>query len=673
MCGSAASRCPTSEELDHDYLWRYARRLPARGEIGIFNRSHYEEVLVVRVHPEVLARQKLPDSARAGHLWHRRYREINDWERYLSDNGFKIVKLFLNLSKEEQRQRFLKRIDRPEKNWKFSSADARERRRWDDYQEAFSHMLSATSTEWAPWYVIPADRKWFARICAAAVIAHTLIEIDPQYPTVSDEARAELLVARDELMAQAPRPRRPPRRGTGRRQGGSIEGGHDMAVTVDETGRGEAAEAWYAQSPDAVAAALHVDPADGLSGAEVAKRLAATGPNALPEEEPEPGWRRFLAQYRSYMQLILIAAAVVSALIAEWGTAVLLVALTVLNAVVGLRQQGKAESAMNALKSMVKATARVRRDGTETRARRRPAGPRGRRDPRRRRAGAGRRAHRRRQRPADRRVGADRRERAGGQARLDAAGGALNPGDQTNMAFMNTPVTHGSGVLVVTGTGADTELGKISGLLSATAREESPLTREMDRLTLWIAGRRRTDDDRDVRPRPQPRRGVGHAVHRRGLAGDRRDPGGAADGDPDDPVAGRDRPGQAQRDRQGSPVGRDPRLHLGDQLGQDRDADAEPDDRRGGGHADRPVHDLRHGLRARRQGAPRRPAARPRSRPRSCRTSSPATPSWWTARWSATRPRARCSCSATRPGWTSTPPATGCPGWPPCRSTRPTS
>ena len=138
-----------------------------------------------------------------------------------------------------------------------------------------------------------------------------------------------------------------------------------MAVTVDETGRGEAAEAWYAQSPDAVAAALHVDTADGLSGAEVARRLAATGPNALPEEEPEPGWRRFLAQYRSYMQLILIAAAVVSALIAEWGTAVLLVALTVLNAVVGLRQQGKAESAMNALKSMVKATARVRRDGTE--------------------------------------------------------------------------------------------------------------------------------------------------------------------------------------------------------------------------------------------------------------------------------------------------------------------
>jgi len=197
-------KVPSTQELDHDYLWRYARRLPARGEIGIFNRSHYEEVLVVRVHPEVLDRQKLPASALSGHLWHRRYREINDWERYLSDNGFKIVKLFLNLSKEEQRQRFLQRIDRPEKNWKFSSADARERRRWDDYQEAFSHMLSATSTDWAPWYVVPADRKWFARVCAAAILAHTLIEIDPQYPTVSEKARTELLVARDELLAQAP-------------------------------------------------------------------------------------------------------------------------------------------------------------------------------------------------------------------------------------------------------------------------------------------------------------------------------------------------------------------------------------------------------------------------------------------------------------------------------------
>jgi PPK2 family polyphosphate:nucleotide phosphotransferase len=198
-------KVPSSEELDHDFLWRYACRLPARGEIGIFNRSHYEEVLVVRVHPEVLDRQRLPDSAKGKDIWARRYRDINNWEQYLSDNGFRLVKLFLNLSKEEQRTRFLKRIDLPEKNWKFSSADARERLRWDDYQLAFSEMLSATSTEWAPWYVIPADRKWFARICAAAVIVHTLIGIDPQFPTVSEAQRQQLVAAKADLVAQAPK------------------------------------------------------------------------------------------------------------------------------------------------------------------------------------------------------------------------------------------------------------------------------------------------------------------------------------------------------------------------------------------------------------------------------------------------------------------------------------
>lgn len=197
-------KVPSSEELDHDYLWRYACRLPSRGAIGIFNRSHYEEVLVVRVHQENLDRQRLPESAKRGNVWHRRYREINEWERYLSDNGFRIVKLFLNLSKEEQRARFLKRIDVPDRNWKFSAADVRERKYWDDYQKAFSEVLSATSTKWAPWYVIPADRKWFARICAAAVLAHTLIEVDPQYPTVSDERRLDLLAVRRELEDEAP-------------------------------------------------------------------------------------------------------------------------------------------------------------------------------------------------------------------------------------------------------------------------------------------------------------------------------------------------------------------------------------------------------------------------------------------------------------------------------------
>jgi len=198
-------KVPSAEELDHDYLWRYACRLPARGDIGIFNRSHYEEVLVVRVHPENLDRQKLPAGAKGKGVWERRYREINDWERYLAGNGFKVVKLFLNLSKEEQRTRFFKRLDLPEKNWKFSAADVRERQRWDDYQLAFSEMLSATSTDWAPWYVIPADRKWFARICAAAVLAHTLIGIDPRYPEVTAERRRDLLVVKGELEAQAPK------------------------------------------------------------------------------------------------------------------------------------------------------------------------------------------------------------------------------------------------------------------------------------------------------------------------------------------------------------------------------------------------------------------------------------------------------------------------------------
>ncbi len=197
-------KAPSHEELDHDFLWRCAQRLPARGQIGIFNRSYYEEVLVVRVHPEMLEAQHLPADARTGKIWKRRFREINDWERYLVDNGFRIVKLFLNLSKEEQRQRFLARIDEPEKNWKFSAADAREREHWDEYQKAYSEMLSHTSTDWAPWHVIPADHKWFARIAASAIIADALITIDPQYPTVDDATKASLQQAKAVLEGEAP-------------------------------------------------------------------------------------------------------------------------------------------------------------------------------------------------------------------------------------------------------------------------------------------------------------------------------------------------------------------------------------------------------------------------------------------------------------------------------------
>jgi PPK2 family polyphosphate:nucleotide phosphotransferase len=197
-------KIPSATELNQDFLRRYQERLPARGEIGIFNRSHYEEVLVVRVHPENLLSQKLPAEARKHHVWTRRYEAINDWEQYLSENGFRIVKLFLNLSKEEQRRRFLRRIDLPDHNWKFSSHDVEERRSWDDYQEAFSEMFSHTSTPWAPWYVIPADRKWFARIAAAAVIAQALIDVDPQYPRLGDDALRDLQTAKRLLEAEAP-------------------------------------------------------------------------------------------------------------------------------------------------------------------------------------------------------------------------------------------------------------------------------------------------------------------------------------------------------------------------------------------------------------------------------------------------------------------------------------
>jgi PPK2 family polyphosphate:nucleotide phosphotransferase len=197
-------KVPSVEELDHDFLWRYARRLPARGQIGIFNRSHYEEVLVVRVHPELLERQRLPPAALRGDVWKRRYREINDWERYLVDNGFRVVKVFLNLSREEQRKRFLERIEVPEKNWKFSAADVREREHWDEYQRALSEMLTHTSTEWAPWYVVPADHKWFARIAVGAVLVRTLMDIDPHYPVVDARERRALRRAGAELEAEAP-------------------------------------------------------------------------------------------------------------------------------------------------------------------------------------------------------------------------------------------------------------------------------------------------------------------------------------------------------------------------------------------------------------------------------------------------------------------------------------
>jgi PPK2 family polyphosphate:nucleotide phosphotransferase len=198
-------KVPSTKELGHDFLWRYTKELPARGEIGIFNRSHYEEVIVVRVHPENLTRQKLPPEVKGHQVWERRYDEINQWEHHLVNNGFRIVKLFLNLSREEQRRRFLRRIDLAEKNWKFSAADARERHYWDDYQAAFSDMLSHTSTKWAPWYVVPSDRKWFARIAVSAIISHELMELDPQFPTVSEDQLRQLQQEKLALEEEAPK------------------------------------------------------------------------------------------------------------------------------------------------------------------------------------------------------------------------------------------------------------------------------------------------------------------------------------------------------------------------------------------------------------------------------------------------------------------------------------
>jgi PPK2 family polyphosphate:nucleotide phosphotransferase len=206
-------KVPSADELAHDYLWRYQAKIPARGRIGIFNRSYYEEVLVVRVHPQLLEKQKLPNGT-AGQegvedgIWQRRFREINNYERYLSENGVRIVKLFLNLSREAQRSRFISRIDEPAKNWKFTASDVRERAFWDAYQAAFSQVLSNTSTKWAPWYVVPADNKWFSRLVAAAAIGKVLADIDPQYPTVSADAKASLDTARRELEAEGPTKKR---------------------------------------------------------------------------------------------------------------------------------------------------------------------------------------------------------------------------------------------------------------------------------------------------------------------------------------------------------------------------------------------------------------------------------------------------------------------------------
>ena len=199
-CHVTSFKVPSSEELDHDYLWRAAKVLPARGMIGIFNRSYYEEVLAVKVHPEFLAKQNLPGKPGGKVFWDRRYKEINRFERYLTSNGIIPIKFFLNLSRKEQKKRFLARIDEPKKNWKFSVADFKERTLWDDYQQAFEDMLNNTSTEHAPWFVIPSDNKWFARLAISEAICTVLERLKLKFPDIGDERRAELLRIREELV-----------------------------------------------------------------------------------------------------------------------------------------------------------------------------------------------------------------------------------------------------------------------------------------------------------------------------------------------------------------------------------------------------------------------------------------------------------------------------------------
>lgn len=195
-CQVTSFKAPSSVDLDHDFLWRSNNSLPERGRIGIFNRSYYEETLVVRVHPEMLARQTLPAERITKSIWDERFQDIRNYETYLSNNGIIVRKFFLNVSRKEQRKRFLARLDRPEKNWKFSANDIKERAFWDDYMDAYNETIRHTASRHAPWYVVPADNKWFTRIAVAAAIIETLDSLHLRYPEVSPEARAQLDAAR---------------------------------------------------------------------------------------------------------------------------------------------------------------------------------------------------------------------------------------------------------------------------------------------------------------------------------------------------------------------------------------------------------------------------------------------------------------------------------------------
>jgi PPK2 family polyphosphate:nucleotide phosphotransferase len=195
-CRVTSFKQPSPRELNHDFLWRTVCELPERGQIGIFNRSYYEEVLVVRVHPEILQKQHLPAKLVGKDIWQQRFHDICSYENYLARNGVVIRKFFLNVSKEEQKKRFLKRLEEPEKNWKFSEADVHERQHWDEYMEAYEDMVRHTATRHAPWYVVPADHKWYTRLVVSSAIIEALEECRPAFPVVDDERRKELAAAR---------------------------------------------------------------------------------------------------------------------------------------------------------------------------------------------------------------------------------------------------------------------------------------------------------------------------------------------------------------------------------------------------------------------------------------------------------------------------------------------
>jgi PPK2 family polyphosphate:nucleotide phosphotransferase len=203
-CQVYSFKAPSPEELDHDFLWRTSRCLPERGRIGIFNRSYYEEVLAVRVHPEFLEKQRLPSRLVTNQIWKERFEDISSFERYATRNGIAIRKFFLNVSRDEQKKRFLERLDNPNKNWKFSMADARERERWDDYMAAYEDMIRHTASPHAPWYVVPADNKWFTRLVVAAAVIEALDDMNLAYPEVDDEKRKELEAARSMLEGKRP-------------------------------------------------------------------------------------------------------------------------------------------------------------------------------------------------------------------------------------------------------------------------------------------------------------------------------------------------------------------------------------------------------------------------------------------------------------------------------------